>query len=127
MGTGKGWLAAWIQSSLRELLPREARITMRAVLPEDVLIKLPACRAAAWEGIRALELRFDQGVYSSLVVASPQARQVMGARLHALVALSLRQHPRPDDWLLVVHIDGGITARTRDAASPELGKPEHLN
>ena len=104
------WLEDWVRSSLLELIPNDARMTMQAVSPQHVLIEVPG--AGGGGDARTVRLHFDQGVHSSLVVATEESRRVMGSRLRELVERSAHQNVEPTDEVLDVYVDSAITART---------------
>ena len=109
------WLEDWVRWSLRELIPKDARITMQAVSPQHVLIEVP--RPVAGGDVRSIRLHFDQGVHSSLVVATDESRRLMGRRLRELFERSAQQNVEPTEEVLDVYVDSAITARTHPCPS----------
>lgn len=110
------WLEEWVRESLRAVIPEKARIRAQEASPHDVRIDWPAPDDEdADRRLRSITLRFDQGVHSSLSVATPELRRVMGERLQELFDRSVSQSYNtlePLEEALTVHVDSSIADRS---------------
>ena len=110
------WLEEWVRESLRAVIPEQARIRAQVASPHDIRIDWPAPDdEGAERRLRSITLRFDQGVHSSLSVATPESRREMGERLQDLFDRSVSQSyntREPLEEALTVHVDSSIAARS---------------